>query len=123
VTNQELLTKLRELGVTAVEAEYSGSGDEGQINELTAYRPSADPAEGKVEIELPAALHEAADEALSGLLYAKYGSWYDNDGGCGTVELDVATGQAKFDFGWYETVTKPDPFEASLLDPAPEAAQ
>ncbi len=124
MTNTELLAELRRLGVTTVEAEYSGAGDEGQINAITAYGPSADPVEGgvKIEIEMTEALADAIDAALSDLLYAQHGSWYDNDGGCGTAELDVATGQAKFAFGWYETVTREAPFEASLLD-TPEAAQ
>ena len=108
-----LLAALEPLGVTTVHVEYSGSGDEGDID-LVECRA----ADGSV-VDVADALFDEVHEACRSLLYAVLGVWYDNDGGAGRMRIDVATADVDLDHGWYETVLQDDPHTFNLLTTGP----
>lgn len=89
-----ILIKLKDLGVESVEISFSGSGDSGDLDDVSFYK-----AEGKYvnydEVNSNPIYKEAQDELLSDEMaeyidYAIEGAdWYNNDGGFGTIRLDL----------------------------------
>lgn len=74
-----LAEKLKALGLTQVVAEYSGSGDSGQIDGIS-WEPSA------VKID-------KAEEEIQNFFYdvleARYAGWENNDGASGNFVWDL----------------------------------
>ena len=86
-----LFTKLQELNITSVSIPFDGSGDSGCIDltEIKFYDQNND------ELELESALendllHNA--ESLGEHILEKHYDydWYNNDGGYGTINIDIA---------------------------------
>ena len=86
-----LFTKLQELNVTSLSIPFDGSGDSGCIDltEIKFYDQNND------ELELESALendllHNA--ESLGEHILEKHYDydWYNNDGGYGTINIDIA---------------------------------
>ena len=80
-----LVPQLRQYGVANVEAAYSGYGDSGTIDGVQ-YRDSAGQRVARETI--PAAIHESLDNCLYEFLPAGFEI---NDGGQGTLTVDVQT--------------------------------
>jgi len=78
---RELLERLRSLGVTSVHAEYNGYGDEGQIEHL-AFEPEG--------IAIPKEIEQETEDACDALCPDGY---ENNDGGYGSISIDVTTGR------------------------------
>lgn len=112
---QALLVTLKNLGISQVVIEYSGSGDSGQVDEINAYL-TGDPATpedidkiaaqhappdeisikvsnkllGQEDKELSAILEEFAYDAIE---EANLTDWYNNEGGGGAMTLLVEAGK------------------------------
>ena len=112
---QTLLATLKTLGVSQIVIDYSGSGDDGQINEINAYLTSdlATPEDidkiaaqhaplddipikvsnkllGQKDKELSAILEEFAYDAIDA---ANLSDWVNNEGGGGVMTLLVEAGE------------------------------
>ncbi len=108
MTKKELLEALTQAGVSRLEVQYDGFGDEGCIDWLDCYGPNGDKKDISDELQI------ALEGVLFELLCGERRGWEVNEGSSGLVELDVATGVAKFNHSWRET--REDDFEASLQE-------
>jgi len=86
-----LFTKLQELNITSVSIPFDGSGDSGCIDltEIKFYDQNND------ELELESALENDltgyAGSLGEHILEKHYDyDWYNNDGGYGTINIDIA---------------------------------
>jgi hypothetical protein len=75
-----LREQLKLNGITKVEAEYSGSGDSGQIDGVT-FEPDT--------IKLPPELEHEVEQLFYDVLEARYAGWENNDGASGTFTWDI----------------------------------
>jgi len=89
-----IIPKLTELGVTKLTVNYSGSGDEGSIDEI-----DVEPEGLALPHELEQQISDLADE----FLYSEHGSWGDGDGATGTIVVDPVEGKIINEHGWYFT--------------------
>jgi len=94
-----LLAALKAKRIASVTVEYDGSCDEGQIGEIAATGPNGKPAalEGSVVLDLDGqrckhGLSHAIEEFTWQLLLAYHAGFEINDGGYGTLTIDVAKG-------------------------------
>lgn len=77
----DLISQLSERGVVRVEVEYDGSGDEGFVESIAAFT-----IEG-TKVELSDESRDLIDQyTYEGIPY----DWYNNEGGYGTMRIDVA---------------------------------
>lgn len=88
---RQILT-LKGLGVKKIDVSYSGSGDEGYVNEVV-FTPE---------------LKDFDRERLNDVLYdyldpAHVGDWVNNEGGFGELSIDLETGKVKGHVSFYET--------------------
>jgi hypothetical protein len=115
MSKQTLLMTLLHSGVAWATVEYDGCGDEGRVNEISLFRSSGELVTSGRATRVPgrgqASLEAEVEDFVESQLYERFGSWGDNEGSTGTVEIDVNAGTVKFDHGWYETVVEPAPFE------------
>lgn len=109
-----VLTALRDMGISAVYAYYSGGGDSGAIeyvhglpescitrNEqgiLESYENDDD-----LKIEIPDNLKEPIEEAIYNKILDGVEDWYNNEGGYGEVVLCTTTGSWLCDNNQYYT--------------------
>lgn len=78
---EDLLKKLRDAGITKVNVIYSGSGDEGFIDEIN-YTP----------LEPDDAMHRDLDDFFwEEIIQMHHEGFHNNDGGYGDVVWDIAT--------------------------------
>jgi hypothetical protein len=89
-----VIPKLTKLGVTKLTVNYSGSGDEGSIDEI-----DVEPEGLALPHELEQQISDLADE----FLYSEHGSWGDGDGATGTIVVDPVEGKIINEHGWYFT--------------------
>jgi hypothetical protein len=89
-----IIPKLTELGVTRLTVNYSGSGDEGSIDEIDVE------PEG---LALPHELEEQISDLADEFLYSEHGTWGDGDGATGTIVIDLVEGKIINEHGWYFT--------------------
>ena len=89
-----IIPQLIELGVKRLAVNYSGSGDEGSIDEIEVE------PEG---LALPHELEEEISDLADAFLYSEHGSWEDGDGATGTIVIDPVAGKIVNEHGWYFT--------------------
>jgi hypothetical protein len=78
------VSSLKNMGITELVAEYEGSGDSGSIE--TVYGKDK---EGEI-IHLDISVDSKAEEMLYEVLSDNYMyDWYNNDGGYGSVTIDL----------------------------------
>lgn len=122
-----VLASLKENEITRAVANYSGSGDSGQVDSVTLYKNkkelSDEDAEAirikipktrskfnekkkrweripeVVETDLPDAIQEMAYYAVE----ANFAGWENNDGASGELEIDVETGKCTLGHNTYRT--------------------
>ena len=86
-----LFTKLQELNITSVSIPFDGSGDSGCIDltEIKFYDQNNDELEleSTVENDLISYAESLGDHILE--RHYDY-DWYNNDGGYGTINIDIA---------------------------------
>lgn len=100
MTAKQLCAKLRAAGVTRVTAAYSGSGDEGNVEDVTAYGPPAagrEPGDSQPRVRLPDATRDLVRDWVYAALEDKQSGWEINDGSSGTATVDVADGTVQFE--------------------------
>ena len=97
MTPAALCGRLAAAGIARVEVTYSGSGDEGNIDDAVAWRaapPGGDMAElNAIEFRDH---DELCQDWVSEVLAANRGGWEINDGSEGTATVDVAAGTVRF---------------------------
>lgn len=100
------LAALLELKIQTVHVAFSGYGDEGSITEII-YNP-----------ELPEGNsfdRSGFDEALYNYLDpAHVGDWVNNEGGFGTIEINVKTGKIKGEINFNETTYSTEKYSDTL---------
>lgn len=100
----QLINDLRARGISNVEAEFHGCGDEGSVQAVTLIRrvqpPGGTPGwvEAREDLHASDPLWEAIDTLCSE--HAEY-DWWNNEGGHGTATIDVAAGTVTFDRNVY----------------------
>jgi hypothetical protein len=82
---EPLAVRLEKLGVTHVEASYSGGGDEGFCEDANYIG-----GEPPVNIKVPDGLDEQVRDFAFDVSDVHAGGWWNNEGGYGVVEMDVA---------------------------------
>jgi hypothetical protein len=97
------LLEARVLGVRTLTIEYSGSGDSGSINDIAfdggSYTPQSD-VDAPGQPRLYTRLEQAAYEVLGPLPF----DWQNNDGGSGTLTIDIVAGTWVCNHTEYERV-------------------
>ena len=78
---KSIYTQLGALGVTSVAIAFNGGGDEGHTDSAQ-YLPEGHQA---VPVEINDMIDVLAHDILVGTNY----DWYNNDGGCGDLTMDV----------------------------------
>jgi hypothetical protein len=94
---KEILTKLKEKGCTWVRVEFSGSGDDGSIQEIE-FTPD-DPTFRAKELELE---NELYDYLASNVEI----DWVNNEGGGGALEIDMVGDGIKLTLDSYYNETR-----------------
>ena len=99
------LLELYKIGVTYIDAEFSGSGDSGDLHEI-CYYPSEDKTEYNDEVEIG----DIKTEKFRDWFYDIFQSnvtcdWYNNDGGWGHLLLQLPSLDVKITSFWNETVS------------------
>jgi hypothetical protein len=107
MTLTELCEQLHAAGVAAVAVTYSGSGDEGNIDDVTASGPLSAGGESGPEVDLSDTLHDLVRDWVYDTLEGKQPGWEINDGSQGTAVIDVAARTAQFDHANLEPVAAP----------------
>jgi hypothetical protein len=127
--DDSLLVRLREARIVRAHVEYSGANDEGWITEVTLYGRNSADEEYVVQQEvgqlwqpsepLVGEVFVFADTVIERL----HGGYENNEGGQGTVELDVATNRARLEHGdcveVYEYTTHLFDLDGALLSTEP----
>jgi hypothetical protein len=91
--------QLAALGVKAVEIEYSGSNDEGYVNDITATTGELSPAQKLITMLLPRDLEESLRESAYDVLGRYFGGWEINEGSSGVITLNVPARDAVIHHG------------------------
>lgn len=112
----EIFDTLRSMGATHVDVSYSGSSDEGWVDEPIVYKGDEVIAkragyrgDGGVGYGSDGQPHPVIEQ-IEELVYNNLpGGWEINEGSHGSVRLDVATRKARFDH--VEYVEQASPFE------------
>jgi hypothetical protein len=104
-----LLPQLKAKGVHTVKVEYSGSGDGGSVDEvICACKDIEEP------IEIGEELHGLLIDAANQLIDEKHAGWENNDGGFGTMKLDVSTGEFEWVHNENYTASDTNTYTATL---------
>lgn len=86
-------------GAEIVEIYFDGSGDSGSIEDLAARD------EKEEIISIPATIKEKLEDWAYGVLEGTGVDWYNNDGGFGTIILDVKERKYSFEVSQRETTS------------------
>jgi hypothetical protein len=88
-TLQSLFKDLREAGVAIVTVEYDGSGDSGDVQDVTLE----DAKGNKMGVDFDERCRSATYEALE----CRHGGWEINEGSFGNVVFDIRNGKVRFE--------------------------
>jgi hypothetical protein len=110
--DQEIRTRVREqvlilrgMGVRKIDVGYSGSGDEGYVNDVI-FTPELPKGSGFDKGRLMDLLYDYLDPA-------HVGDWVNNEGGFGEISISMITGRVKGSVSFYETTVSS---ESKLTD-------
>ena len=95
INKLDLLLKLRDLRIKTVETTYSGSGDSGSIDYITFVNMENENLL-REDIGLDVNTYGEFQTLIYSLL-EDVEDWYNNDGGFGTVTINVETGEYNID--------------------------
>lgn len=95
------LLKLADLGITAIRISYSGSGDDGSIDEVLATKDNADDFEDIYSLDFFEEIDSEnrtviADWCVEKLLN-DIEDWWNNDGGYGYLYIKIPSGEYKIE--------------------------
>ena len=91
---QEAVLFLKDRGITTVKVHYEGSGDSGSIDSISYYK--GEDEHNIKDLDISDEMHEK----LINLCYPMLDNiedWYNNDGGHGTLSIDIKTGEYEID--------------------------
>ena len=80
-----LIGKLKDQGIAKVQANFDGQGDDGEIHEILFYDINDDYLVYALCRTLEDFIYDKIDELVSDC----GGDWVNNDGGYGSLEIDV----------------------------------
>jgi hypothetical protein len=106
---------LEDLGVKKVIVKYSGGGDSGQIDEILFSKTEDDDENDGEDIGVNKEVLEII-EAKAYRLLNPIEDWYNNDGGYGTVIIQVPTGEYNIENNIYITETETYEHDGKLED-------
>jgi len=115
VLKATLFATLHSLGVVRIIAAFDGSGDSGAIDDPTFWNAANEPVEvDAVMFAAPLKAHEemgrlrtvadATTHLFDTLLESTGIDWYNNDGGYGTFEANILTGELELEV--YERIMR-----------------
>lgn len=118
----EIFKLLEKTGVVEVIGSYSGSGDSGQIDDVTLYsvkqpgeiRAWDDPAPILGLIGNVRDLEQHVERWIEGLMEENEIYSFDNEGSQGSFTVDVAARTVRFDHEWNIESTEDQPFELTF---------
>lgn len=103
---RQLFRLVAPLKITKLEADFSGSGDSGEVHSVRllgskgkSYSRYSDSSESKI----PQEVWQLANSVANDLTDVLTGDWWNNDGGYGTIKLDFATKIAVVEANYQET--------------------
>ena len=102
---------LEHLGVHHIDINYSGGGDSGAIDDVKFYDKNKD------EVEIDPSIKEMVNDLGYHILSNHYNfDWYNNEGGFGTVEINIPDQNWTID-GYINVQTSEEAFgSGSLID-------
>jgi len=104
----EIIPRLKQWGVSKVQAEYSGYGDSGCIDGITYLDAHDQP----VNMDM---VRSASDPEIENVLYEFLPAGFEiNDGSQGTLTVDVAAGTVTIEHGENYTETRDSTQEFTL---------
>ena len=109
--NIEVILKLKDLGVDKVEVMYSGSGDNGDIDEVIYY----DKAGEVVEIEKDYVETHDKLQDYAHILLNDIEDWWNNDGGYGVLNIFISQNTYSIENHIYITETEDYHHEGDLI--------
>jgi len=109
--NSEVILELKDLGVDEVKIEYSGSGDSGDIDDITYYNKAGEVVKIEEEHEeVHEKLRNYADNILSNIE-----DWWNNDGGYGVLNMFISENTYSIESHIYITETEDYHHEGNLI--------
>lgn len=97
IAKHALIARLKPLGIARVEIAYDGEGDSGQIEDISAYDEKGKDRSKRLQQSVttddgkrPSLLSEIVDDFAWTVLQHFHDGYENNDGGFGTITLDVA---------------------------------
>jgi hypothetical protein len=88
------LRELKDLGIVRIQIHYSGGGDDGCIDSADAYIINADGKEEWNKDVVPADFLNIFEEVLYSFISRNVEwDWVNNEGGYGSLEINVDTGE------------------------------
>jgi hypothetical protein len=114
INNRVLFGLLEELGVRKISIEYDGGGDSGSIESIQFIDKDGKPIADEV---IPTDYMSSIDTAGYEILHSLYQTdWWNNEGGFGTLIIDLETKEYTID-GYYRiTDTEEAPDSGTLED-------
>ena len=107
--NSKVILELKDLGVDKIEVQYSGSGDSGDIDEVTYYNKAGE----VVDITGEGVHNKLQDYAL--ILLEKIEDWWNNDGGHGILNMFISENTYSIENHIYITETEDYYHEGDLI--------
>ena len=107
--NSEIILTLKDLGVDKIIIQYSGSGDSGDIDEVTYYNKAGE----VVDITGEGVHNKLQDYAL--ILLEKIEDWWNNDGGHGILNMFISENTYSIENHIYVTETEDYYHEGDLI--------
>lgn len=107
-----ILAKLADQGVSDIRIMYDGSGDNGDIHSVE-YIDSKD---ALVEIENKGDITTILEDLCYNDLLGQVGDWVNNEGGYGTVIINVSTGEYSIESHQRITSTEDDTFTGEIQE-------
>jgi hypothetical protein len=95
------LLKLADLGITAIRISYSGSGDDGSIDEVLATKDNADDFDDIYSLdffeEIDSENRTVIADWCTEKLLNDIEDWWNNDGGYGYLYIKIPSGEYKIE--------------------------
>lgn len=92
---------LKDLGVIKILINYSGGGDSGQIDHITYHNKYFYPYDLVNSSEIPEKIRVNVEDAAYRLLDG-INDWYNNEGGYGTIHIELSDLEYNIDAHYYE---------------------
>ena len=109
--NSKVILELKDLGVDKVEVNYSGSGDSGDIDDVTYYNKAGEVV--KIEGEHEEVHNKLQDYAF--ILLDKIEDWWNNEGGHGILSMFISQNTYSIENHIYITETEDYHHEGDLI--------